>query len=106
MRLRALDEETGETMEGAEEFFSKVADWTKTASNHSGVSLFTDKDKTTYKSIYQILKEISEVWDELTDFQQAKLQENIAGKYQGNIFAAAMSNFSDYRRHFERGTCR
>ena len=33
----------------------------------------TMEDANTYKSTYQILKEISVIWDELTDKQQAKL---------------------------------
>ena len=35
------------------------------------VSIMEDED--TYKSTYQILKEISQVWDELSDKNQAKL---------------------------------
>ena len=35
------------------------------------VSIMEDED--TYKSTYQVLKEISDVWDDLSDKNQAKL---------------------------------
>lgn len=57
-----------------------IADLTKSAAHPNGISLFTDKDKTTYKSTYQLLKDISEVYDELTDKQQAQLLEKLAGE--------------------------
>lgn len=36
---------------------------------------------TTFKSTYQILKEISEVYDDLADVDQANLTELLAGKH-------------------------
>ena len=43
-------------------------------------SFFKESNKRTYKSTYQVLKEISAVWDELTDKQQAQLLEKLFGK--------------------------
>ena len=74
------DEETEELMEDYEELKGKIADLTKTASKPGGISLFTDETKTTYKSTYQLLKEISGIYDELTDKQQAGLLEALAGE--------------------------
>lgn len=34
----------------------------------------------TFKSTYQILKELSQVWDDLTDITQANILEKIGGK--------------------------
>lgn len=65
------DEETEELSEDLENISGTIADLTKTASNPGGISLFTDAAKTEYKSTYQILEEISEIYDELTDKQQA-----------------------------------
>lgn len=42
------------------------------------VSIMLDPE--TYKSPYKILQEISNVWDELTDVQHAKLAEELFGK--------------------------
>ncbi len=71
----------------------KIANLTKTASKPGGISLFTNENKTTYKSTYQLLKEISEIYDDLTDKQQAGLLEALAGKRQGQIVAATLKNF-------------
>lgn len=56
--------------------------------------MFADANKTTYKSTYQLLKDISEIYDDLTDKQQAGLLEALAGKRQGQIVAATIKNFS------------
>lgn len=47
----------------------------------------------TYKSTYQILKEISEVWDQLSDVSQANLTEKLAGKRNSNALLAVLNNF-------------
>lgn len=71
MRIRGYDEETESYSEELENLSGKIADLTKTASSPGGISLFTDASKTTYKSTYQILKDISEIYDELEDKTQA-----------------------------------
>ncbi|MCM1167517.1 MAG: hypothetical protein NC401_16050, partial [Ruminococcus sp.] len=93
MRIRGYDEETEEYIGDVEELSGKIADLTKTASKPGGISLFTDANKTTYKSTYQLLKEIAEIYDDLTDKQQAGLLEALAGKRQGQIVAATIKNF-------------
>lgn len=93
MRIRGYDEQTEEYIGNIEELSGKIADLTKTASKPGGISLFTDANKTTYKSTYQLLKDISEIYDELTDKQQAGLLEALAGKRQGQIVAATITNF-------------
>lgn len=57
----------------------------------TGVDIQLDED--TFKSTYQILKEISEVWDDLSDVSRANVTELLAGKRQGNLLSALMSNF-------------
>ena len=93
MRLRGYDEETQTYSEDVAVLTGKIADLTKTAKNPSGISLFTDETRQTYKSTYQIIKDISEIYDDLTDKQQAKLLEVIGGKRGGNIIAAMITNF-------------
>ena len=50
-------------------------------------------DDTTFKSTYEILKEIAAVWDDLTDVDQANLTEIMGGKRNGNVISALMENF-------------
>ncbi len=87
------DEETEEYIGDIEQLSGDIANLTKTASTPGGISLFTDDAKTEYKSTYQLLKEISEVYDELDDKTQAQLLEALAGKRQGQIIAATINNF-------------
>lgn len=93
MRIRGYDEETEEYVGGIEELSGEIADLTKTASKPGGISLFTDDSKTEFKSTTQLLRDISEIYDELTDKQQADLLEKLAGKRQGQVVAAILSNF-------------
>lgn len=93
MRIRGYDEETGEFIGNVEELSGEIANLTKTASTPGGISLFTDDTKTEYKSTYQLLKEISEIYDQLSDKDQAGLLEALAGKRQGQIIAATINNF-------------
>lgn len=101
MRIRGYDEETEEYIGGIEELTGKVADLTKTASTPGGISLFTDETKTTYKSTYQILKDISEIYNELSDADQAALLETLAGKRGGQVLAGILSDFSEVERAME-----
>lgn len=68
---RMYDEETESYTGDVEELSGAIADLTKTASTPGGISLFTDDTKQTYKSTYQILKEISDIYDELSDKNRA-----------------------------------
>lgn len=80
MRIRGYDEETEEYIGGVEQLSGKIANLTKTAKTPGGISLFTDASKTEYKSTYQLLDEISEIYDDLSDKNQAELLEVLAGK--------------------------
>ena len=81
MRIRGYDEETSEYIGNTEVLAGAIADYTKTAKAPSGISLFTDGSKTEFKSTTQLLREISEIYDDLTDKQQAGLLEKLAGKH-------------------------
>lgn len=93
MRIRGYDEETEEYIGNIEQLSGEVASLTKSASTPGGISLFTDKTKETYKSTYQIISDIQKIWNELTDKNQAQLLEVLAGKRQGQIVSAMISNF-------------
>lgn len=93
MRLRGYDEETESYSNDIENLKGDIASLTKTAKTPGGISIFSDKDKQTYKSTYQIMKEISEIWDDLTDKNRAQLTEVIAGKQRGNAISALIQAF-------------
>lgn len=104
MRIRGYDEETEEFIGGIEILEGKIADLTKTASKPGGISLFKDSAKTEYKSTYELLRDISEIYDELTDKQQANLLEKLAGKRQGQVVAAILNNFSAVEKSLQTMT--
>lgn len=92
-RLRGIDEETLEVIEDIDILTGKIADATKTANNPGGISIFTDASRNTYKSTYQIIKEIAEIWYDLTDRQTAELGEIMGGKRNLQVVSAAIENF-------------
>lgn len=62
----------------------------------SGVDIM--EDESTFKSTYDIMDELAQKWQDLTDIQQASITELIAGKRQGNIVSSLMENFDIARK--------
>lgn len=58
-------------------------------------------DDDTFKSTYQIMKELSQVWDDLTDITRANILEKIGGKRNANVTAAILQNFATAERVVE-----
>lgn len=85
MRLRGAKtelEEAGEETDGLVESTSKLQDKIMAL---TGVDIMIDDS--TFKSTYEILLEISKVWDDLSDVNRASLLEVIAGKTRGSVVA-------------------
>lgn len=51
-----------------------------------------DEQNDTFKSTYDIMVEMSSVWDELSDKQQAFLATKIVGKHRSNVFYSLMQS--------------
>ncbi len=85
LRLRGINEETEEVDDSLKTIKGDLYDLT-------GVSIMEDAN--TYKSTYQILKKISNVWSSLTDKTQAEALELMFGKMRANISASVLKNFS------------
>ena len=93
MYLRAAKTEAeaaGESTEGMVESVSKLREELLKLTNNK-VDIMLDDD--TFKSSFEILKEISQVWDQLTDVTQANILEKLAGKRNSNVVAAILNNF-------------
>ena len=89
------DEETEQLSDDLVVLKGQVVELTKVASNnYKGVSLFTDETQTEYKSIYQYLKEISEIYDELEAKPKQELLEKLFGKNRAQVGAAILSQMS------------
>lgn len=100
LRLRGTStkelEEAGEDTTGVVESKSKLRTKIK---GYTGIDILTDSGA--YKSTYEILLEISKVWDNLTDQDRAGLLELIAGKNRANTAAAILSNTKDLEAAYE-----
>lgn len=93
MYLRAAKtelEDAGESTEGMATSVSKLRS-SILALTGNKVDIQIDDD--TFKSTYQIMKELSAVWDELSDVAQADLLNQIAGKRNANAVSALLENF-------------
>lgn len=94
MRIRGYDEETETFSDDLKTITGDIADLTKVASNNNqGISLFEADDPNTYRAPYEILKDIADIYDEISDKNQAKLLEKLFGKQRAQVGAAIISNF-------------
>lgn len=94
MYLRAAKteaEEAGESTDGMATSVSKLREEILSLTkNKVDIQL----DANNYKSTYQIFKELSMVWDDLTDITKANILEKIGGKRNSNVTSAIIENFS------------
>ncbi len=65
----------------------------------SGVNILTESGD--YKDTYTILKEIGQVWEDMSDIDQAALLELMAGKNRANTLSAILGNMSDLTSAYE-----
>lgn len=94
MYLRAAKTEAEEAGESTEGMANSVSELRGEILRLTGQKVDIQIDEDTFKSTYQILKELSEVWDELSDISQANLLEMIGGKRNANVVAALLEDFA------------
>ena len=93
MYLRAAKTEAEEAGESTAGMADSVSELRQEILDLTGQKVDIQIDEDTFKSTYQILKELSEVWDSLTDVSQANLLELIGGKRNANVVSALLENF-------------
>lgn len=94
MRIRGYDEETEQVSEDLVNISGDIADLTD-----GKVSIMSDEN--TYRSIYDILGQVANVWDELTDKNQAKLLEKLFAKTRAQAGAAIIKNWDTAEKSLE-----
>ena len=57
----------------------------------TGIDIMIDDD--TFKSTYQIIKEIADVWDDLTDTSRSNVLNMLGGKRNANVISSLIQNF-------------
>lgn len=105
MRIRGAKtelEEAGLETEYMAESTASLRDAIKGLTNVDGFGGFDImKDEKTFKSTYDIILGIGEVWQKMSDIDQAALLELLAGKRQGNALAATLTNLEDLKAALE-----
>lgn len=84
--LQDLGEETDENVENLSQMQGKVLNLT-----HGKVNIFDNTGD--FKSTYEIMQGIADIYDDLTDSDRADLLETIAGKNRANEVAALIQNW-------------
>lgn len=100
MRIRGAKtelEEAGLEIDGMVESTAKLRDEIKALTGGFDIMI----DENTFKSTYDIILGISEVYDKMSDIGQANLLELLAGKRQANALAAALNNVEDLQKALE-----
>lgn len=95
MYLRAAKteaEDAGESTDGMAESVSKLREEVLSL---TGQKVDIMADENTFKSTLQIMRELSEVWDQLSDVSQANLLERLGGKRNASVIASLLKNFDD-----------
>lgn len=85
--LEALGEDVDENVESISKMQTQILNLT-----HGKVNIFDNEGN--FRNIYNIMKDIADVYDELKSTEQADLLETIAGKQRANAVQALIQNFS------------
>ncbi|MBR6632455.1 MAG: phage tail tape measure protein [Alistipes sp.] len=93
MFLRAAKTEAEEAGESTEGMANSVSELREEILALTGNKVDIQIDENTFKSTYQIMKELSEVWGDLTDVSQANILEMIGGKRNSNVVMSLLENF-------------
>ena len=93
-RLRGTTSEADDDAESAvtnvSKLQEKIKNLTAEANNGEGIDIINEDGS--YKSTYEILNEISKIFDQMDDMSQASLLELIAGKNRSSVVAAILQN--------------
>ena len=95
MYLRAAKteaEEAGESTEGMANSVSELRSELLTLTKGKVDIMLDDK---TFKSTYEIMKDLSKVWNDLANIDQANILELIGGKRNANAVTSLLTNFED-----------
>ena len=85
--LEELGEEVGENITSVSKIQTQILNLT-----HGKVNIF-ENDGENFRNIYNIMQDISNVWDDLKETEQAELLELIAGKHRANAVQALIDQW-------------
>lgn len=91
LRIRGAEADLKDMGESTDELTSSTSKMRAEIKALSGVDIMVNDDE--YKDIYDIMGEISKVYDQLSDTSQAALAEVLFGKQRANVGASILLNF-------------
>lgn len=94
MYLRASKTDAEAFGVSVDDMASSVSELRSELKSLTGVDIMKDSAGTEFKSTYQILKEISAVWDKITDVSKANVTEMLGGKRNSNAVLSVIEQFS------------
>lgn len=93
MYLRAAKTEAEAAGLETEGMANSVSELRSELQRLTGVDIMLDDN--TFKSTYQIIEEIAEAWNGLTDIAQSNVLNLLGGKRNANVLASLITNFED-----------
>lgn len=99
LRIRGAKTELSDLGESTEDMATSTAKLRDQIKGMTGVDIMIDDS--TFKSTYQIIQEISKVWDKLNDIDRTAILELMAGKNRSNQVSALISNFSQAEKAYD-----
>lgn len=94
LRIRGATAELEDSGEEIDSFCESTSKMQATIKGLSGVDIM-EADNKTFRSTYDIMLDISKVWDKLTDINQASLLEALSGKRNATVIKSIITNVKD-----------
>lgn len=99
-RIRSATSELTEMGEEVDDIVKSTSKYRAEIKALSGVDIM-ESDGKTYRSVYNILKDIAGVYDSLSDINKAQLLEDLAGKRNAQVIASIITNLDDLTGSYE-----
>jgi chromosome segregation ATPase len=93
LRIRGAKVELEDAGEDVDGMANSVSELQKKLLALTGGKVNIMLDENTFKNTTEILREMSTVWDDMTDVNRAAALELLSGKRQANVLAAVIKNF-------------
>lgn len=93
LRIRGAKVELEDAGEDVDGMANSISELQKKLLALTGGKVNIMLDENTFKNTTEILREMSAVWDDMTDVNRASALELLGGKRQANVLAAVIKNF-------------
>ena len=102
LRIRGFDEETEQLSDDLVNINGKIIDYTKTAKNAQGVSIFTDASQTQYKDFITYFNELADAYQYMDAKSRQGLLNDLFGKRGAQGGAAILQNIDTVNAALEK----